>query len=78
MPDGIGATFLENNYNGTALLDIQEEKYKAVGVSKVGPLNLLLEEITNLRIENKPEAQAVFVDHNFYCFGNIIDSLWIQ
>ena len=41
-------------------------------------MNHLLEEIINLRREKKPRAKAVFVDHNAYCFGKIIESLWIQ
>ena len=78
MSNGIFNTFLENNVNGAALLAIQEEFFKDDGVSKVGPLTLLLEEITHLHREKKPEAQAVFVDHNAYCFGKIIDSLPIR
>ena len=38
---------------------------------------LLLWEIPNLYRENNPESQAVFVDHNVYCFWKIIDSLGI-
>ena len=43
MPDNVGATFLEKYVNGSALLDMQEENFKASGVSKVGPLTLMLE-----------------------------------
>ena len=47
-------------------------------MSKVRPLTLLLEEISNLRRENNPEAQDIFVDHNAYFFKKIINSLWIR
>ena len=77
MPDNVGATFLENNVNRAALLAMKKN-FKAAGVSKVGSLALLLEEIANLRREEKAEAQDVFVDHNAYCFGKIIYSLGIQ
>ena len=68
MPDNLGATSVENNINGTAMLAMKEEFFNSSSVSKVRPLTLLLEEISNLRIENKPEAQAIFVDHNVYFF----------
>ena len=57
MSNGIFNTFLENNVNGAALLAIQGENFKDDGVSKVGPLTLLLEEITHLHIEKKPELR---------------------
>ena len=57
---------------------MKEENFMAVSVSKVVPLTLLLEEIANLRREKKPETQAVFVDHNAYCFGKIIELLRIR
>ena len=69
---------MENNVNGPDLLAIKEENFMAVSVSKVVPLTLLLEEITNLRRKKKPETQAVFVDHNAYCFGKIIELLRIR
>ena len=49
MPDRIGTNFLENNVNGAALLDMQEENFKAAGVSKVVPLTLLSKGIAKLR-----------------------------
>ena len=68
MPDNLGDTSGENNINSDALLAMKEEKLNSYSVSKVRPLTLLLEEISNLRIENKPEVQAIFVDHNVYFF----------
>ena len=68
MPDNLGDTSGENNINSGALLSMKEEKLKSSRASKVRPLTLLLDEISNLHIENKPEAQAIFVDHNVYFF----------
>ena len=68
MPDNLDATSAENKTNGAAMLAMKEEKLKSSSESKVRPLTLLLEEISNLRIENKPEVQAIFVDHNVYFF----------
>ena len=68
MPEHLGATFVENNINGAALIATKKVNSKDSSVSKVTSLTLLLEEISNLRIENKPEVQAIFVDHNVYFF----------
>ena len=66
MPDNLYATSVENKINGAAILAMKEEKLKSSSESKVRPLTLLLEEISNLRIENKPEAQAIFVYYYVY------------
>ena len=76
MPDNIGTTFLGNKVNGAALLVMVREDFKEIGVTQVGPLALLLGEITNLCHEKK--AEAVFVDQNAYCFGKIIDTLRLR
>ena len=60
------------------MLSIQEEKCKGSRVSKVEPLDILLEEISHRCLEKKAESQAVFVDHNFYCSGEIIDALFVR
>ena len=76
MSDDIGTTFLENKVNGVALLVMGREDFKEIGVTQVGPLAILLEEIKNLCQEKK--AEAVFVDQNAYCFGKIIDTLRLR
>ena len=63
----MGATYPETDVNGADLLSTREENFKDAVVSEVGPLTLLSEEIKNLSRENKPEARAVFFDHNAYC-----------
>ena len=76
MPDEIGTTFLGNKVNGVSLLIMGREDIKEIGVTQVGPLAILLEEIKNLCREKKSEA--VFFDQNAYCFGKIIDTLRLQ
>ena len=68
MPDNLDATSAENKTNGAAMLAMKEEKLKSSSESKVRPLTLLLEEISNLRIENKPEARAIFYYYYVYLF----------
>jgi len=76
MPDNIGATFVGNDVNGVALLVMGREDLKDIGVTKAGPLALLLKEITNLCREKKSEA--VFIDHSAYCFQKILDTLRLR
>ena len=64
MPDNIGTTFVRNDVNGVALLVMVRENLKYIGVTKAGPLALLLKEITNICREKKSEA--VFIDHSPY------------
>jgi len=72
MPDNVGATFVRNDVNGAALLAMRQENFKGIGVTKAGPLALLLKEIASLR------TKAVFVNHNSYCFGKILDTLRLR
>ena len=53
MTDDVGTTFLGDKVNGAALIVMGREYFKEIGVSQVGPLALLLGEITNLCQENK-------------------------
>ena len=64
MPEDVGTSFLGNKVNGAALFVMGREDFKEIGVTQVGPLALLLGEITNLCQEKK--AEAVFVDQNAY------------
>ena len=56
MPDDVGTTFLGNKVNAAAMLVMGHEDFKEIGVTQVGPLALLLGEITNLRQEKKSET----------------------
>ena len=76
MSDNVRPTIVGDNINGAALLAMQREDFKDIGVTQVGPLALMLKEITNLCREKKSEA--VFVDHDTYCFGKILDTLRLQ
>ena len=62
MTDDIGNNFLGNKVNGVALLVMGQEDIKEIGVTQVGSLAILFEEIKNLCLEKKFEA--VFVDQN--------------
>ena len=76
MPDDVGPALVRNDVNGGALLVMGREDLKEIGVTKAGPLALLLKEITNLCRENKSEA--VSIDYNAYCFEKILDTLQLQ
>ena len=69
MPDNVRATFLGDDVNGATLLAMQQENFKGIGVTKAGPLALLLKEIASLH------TKAIFLNHISYCFGKILDTL---
>ena len=69
VPDYAVPALVRNYVNGSALLVMGREDLKEIGVTKVGPLALLVKEISNLCRKNKFEA--VLIDHNAYCFGKI-------
>ena len=48
MPNDIGPALVRNDVNGAALLVMVREDLKEIGVTKTGPLALLLKEIKNL------------------------------
>ena len=50
----------------------QRDEFKEICVTKAGPWALLLKEIASLRIK------AIFVNHNPYCFGKILDTLRLR
>ena len=60
---------MRNDVNGSALLTMQWDGFKDIGVTKAGPLALLLKEISTL------STKDIFVKHNSYCFGKILDKL---
>ena len=72
MPDNVGATFVRNDVNGAALFAMQRDDFKDIGMTKAGPLALLLKEIASL------STKAIFVNHNCCCFGKILDTLWLR
>ena len=41
-PDNVGATFVSNDVNGSALFAMRQDNFKDIGVTKAGPLDLLL------------------------------------
>ena len=54
-----------------AKMTMRQEYFKNIGVTKAGPLDLLLKDITSLCTE------AIFYDHSAYYFGMILDKLWL-
>ena len=76
MPDDVDPALVRNDVNGAALLVMGQEDLKEIGVTKAGPLALLLKEITNLCRDKKSEA--LLIDHNAYCFGKILDTLRLR
>ena len=55
---------------------MQRDDLKDISVIQVGSLSLLLQEIAYPC--RKKKDKSVFVDHNAYCFGNILDTLRLQ
>ena len=76
MPDDVGPSLVRNDVNGTALLVMGREDLVEIGVTKAGTLDLLLNEIKNLY--RKKKSETVFINHNTYFFGKIIDTLRLR
>ena len=72
----VGPYLTSNGLSGAVFLVVGREDLKGIGVAKVGLLGLRLKETKKLFRENK--YKSVFVDHNTYCFRNILDTLWLQ
>ena len=66
MPDEVGPNLW--GYQDDHAAGILKKK---IGVTKEGPLALLLKDITSLCTE------AIFYDHSAYYFGMILDKLWL-
>ena len=56
---------------GAANMTMRQEYFKNIGVTKAGPLALLLKNITSLY------TKAIFYDHSAYYFMMIMDKLWL-
>ena len=56
---------------GSAKMTMRQEYFKNTGVTKAGPLALLLKEIASLCTE------AILSNHSAYYFGMILDKLWL-
>ena len=69
IPDNVRPTIVGNNINGDALLAMQREDFKKIGVTQVEPLALLLKEIARLCTE------ATFFNHSAYWFQKNLDIL---
>ena len=63
---------MRNDANGSVLLAMRQDNFRGIGVTEAGPMVLLLKGIASLRTE------AIFVEHNSYCFGKIIDTLRLR
>ena len=72
MPENVGDTFVMNDVNGAALLAMRQGDFKGIVMTKKGPLALLLKETASLCTKD------IFVEHNYYFFGNILDTLRLQ
>ena len=49
-----------------------QEDFKEIGMTKAGPLALMLKEIERFC------TKALFVEHNSYFFGKILGTLWLR
>ena len=56
---------------GATKMTMRQEYLKQIGVTKAGPLALLLKDITSLCIE------AMIYDHSAYYYGMILKNIWL-
>jgi hypothetical protein len=76
MQEDVSGIFLENSINGSELLASDRDGLKDIGVKRVGTICLLLEEINTLK-EKVNEDAVMLIEHSPYCFGKILDFLWL-
>ena len=78
--DGISETvvisFEENEVSGRELLALGREGLMELGVTKIGTVYLLLDEIRKL--ETSSHDSVTLIEHSPYCFGKILDYLRLE
>ena len=72
------AEFGKNDYDGKALLTLQHEDLKELGVTKVPVRREILDGIEKLREAEGGASSEVFIDQSAYCFGKIVNQLRLR
>jgi len=76
IPDEAAGLFEENKVTGLELLAFGREDLKELGISRPGTLALVIKAIKGL--QTKSQCHPIFIDHDPYCFGKILDQLRLK
>jgi len=76
ISDEVVGLLEENKVTGSELLAFGYEDLKNLGISRPGTLALVTKVIKGLRM--KSQCQPIFIDHDPYCFGKILDQLRLK
>jgi len=76
IPGEVTKLFEETKVNGLELLALGCDDLKELGVHKPGTLALIIRAIKNLKL--KSQNCPIFIDHDPYCFGEILDQLRLK
>mmetsp|Transcript_10923 Transcript_10923/g.22865 ORF Transcript_10923/g.22865 Transcript_10923/m.22865 type:complete len:591 (-) Transcript_10923:380-2152(-) len=76
LPQYVAQCLSSNEVNGIQLLAMRREDFKDVGIKYAGSLAVLLENVQ--RLQRSVDCEVVFIEHNPYCFGQIVNQLRLQ
>eukprot|EP00957_Ditylum_brightwellii_P191896 14608117-Ditylum_brightwellii.AAC.1 len=76
IPDEVAGLFEEDKVTGLELLAFGNEDLKEMGISRPGTLALVIKAIKSL--QTKSQCHPIFIDHDPYCFGKILDQLRLK
>jgi len=76
ISDEVADLFDKNQVNGLELLALGREDLKEMGISRLGMLALVIKAIKDLQTKN--QNRPIFIDHDPYCFGKILDQLRLK
>eukprot|EP00957_Ditylum_brightwellii_P208509 15357793-Ditylum_brightwellii.AAC.1 len=75
IPDEVAGLFEENKVTGLELLAFGREDLKELGISR-GTLALVIKATKGLQMKSK--NNSIFIDHDPYCFGKLLDQLRLK
>mmetsp|Transcript_37611 Transcript_37611/g.55012 ORF Transcript_37611/g.55012 Transcript_37611/m.55012 type:complete len:610 (-) Transcript_37611:354-2183(-) len=76
LSDDVAALLEENKVTGLELLAMGREDLKDLGIGRPGTLALVMKAIKVLQM--KSQCSPIFIDHDPYCFGKILDQLRLK
>eukprot|EP00957_Ditylum_brightwellii_P119097 9083710-Ditylum_brightwellii.AAC.1 len=76
IPAEVALIFEETGVNGLELIALGREELEDLGIQEPGELSTVTKAINVLRA--KDQNKTIFIDHNPYCFGKIIDQLRVK
>eukprot|EP00586_Coscinodiscus_wailesii_P010113 CAMPEP_0172490414 /NCGR_PEP_ID=MMETSP1066-20121228/20820_1 /TAXON_ID=671091 /ORGANISM="Coscinodiscus wailesii, Strain CCMP2513" /LENGTH=605 /DNA_ID=CAMNT_0013258867 /DNA_START=47 /DNA_END=1864 /DNA_ORIENTATION=+ len=76
VPDDLSVIFQKNEIDGIALLALDREDLKDLGIKRTKSLAIIMKAIRQLKDDGGRKAS--FIGHSDYCFGKLLDRLRLQ